>query len=731
MGRYAKTPSIFQMEMTECGAASLCMVLAYYGCHIPLEKMRIETGVSRDGCNMKGIKLAAQKYGMEVHAYRRELEQLKKMEMPCIIHWNFNHFVVFEGFKGRFAYINDPAVGRRKLTMSELDEGFTGIVMTFKKTRQFKKSKKKSTMLSFIGRRLKGQYGVLFQLFYIGLLLVFPSLILPVLSQVFIDDVLGNGYKDWLTRILVFMGFCVALKGILSYYRSLVLEKLNAKMTLLSGRKFLNHIFKLPISFFDQRYTGDLVSRMMNNADICKFLAGDLAETVLNIITASFYLIILVLYSPIMTLVGLVKVAACIVGIAVSTKSLKDDTIKLQMSAGKVNGAVSAGLSITDSIKAAGVEMEYANRILGYQAKYASFEQELARRQQILSMIPDAMGKIVDVLLLLVGGMLVIRGQMTMGMLVAYNSLYDSFCDPVDKLTGFFTSLQQLRSNMNRVEDIERHEKSVCFTEKANVRAIRGKLQGNVELRDISFGYSVIQPPVVEHFDFCLASGETVAFVGASGCGKSTMTKVIGGLYRQWCGEVLFDGIAQNEIPHEVFNNSVATVSQDIHLFSGTIRDNLTMWDPTILDSDIDEAAKDACIYDFIMQLPGGYDFQLEEGAYNVSGGQRQRLEIARALAKRPSILLMDEATSALDPLVEKTIMDNIRRRGCTCVIVAHRLSAIRDCNQIVVMQKGGIVERGTHTQLMRANGHYASLMREDNMQPGKGAASKGESEGC
>ena len=731
MGRYAKTPSIFQMEMTECGAASLCMVCAYFGCHIPLEKMRIETGVSRDGCNMKGIKRAAQKYGMEVHAYRREPEQLKKMDMPCVIHWNFNHFVVLEGFKGRHAYINDPAFGRRKLTMSELDEGFTGIVMTFKKTKQFKKSKKKNTMLSFISRRLKGQYGVVFQLFYIGLLLVFPSLILPVLSQVFIDDVLGNGYKDWLTRLLVFMGACVALKGILSYYRALVLEKLSAKMTLLSGRDLLDHIFKLPISFFDQRYTGDLVNRMMNNADISRFLAGDLAETVLNILTASFYLVILVLYSPVLTLVGLIKVAACIIGIMVSTKSLKDDSIKLQMSAGKVTGAVSAGLSITDSIKAAGIEMEYANRILGHQAKYVSFEQELMRRQQILSMIPEAMGKIVDVLLLLVGGMLVIRGQMTTGMLIAYNSLYDSFCDPVDKLTGFFTGLQQLRSNMNRVEDIERHEKSICFTEKTDIRRIKGKLQGNVELRDIAFGYSVLHPPVVEGFDFKLNSGETVAFVGASGCGKSTLTKVIGGLYRQWSGEVFFDGIAQNEIPHDVFNNSVATVSQDIHLFSGTIRENLTMWDSTVLDSDIDEAAKDACIYDFIMQLPGGYDFKLEEGAYNVSGGQRQRLEIARALTKRPSILLMDEATSALDPLVEKCIMDNIRRRGCTCIIVAHRLSAIRDCNQIVVMQKGKIVERGTHSQLMRVDGYYASLMREDSVASQKHTVPEEGNEGC
>ncbi|MGN1367601.1 MAG: NHLP family bacteriocin export ABC transporter peptidase/permease/ATPase subunit [Aristaeellaceae bacterium] len=729
MKRYARTPSIFQMEMTECGAASLCMVLASYGCHVPLEKMRVETGVSRDGCNMKGIKRAAEKYGMEAHGRRCELNHLKKVDVPCIIHWNFCHFVVFEGFRGKHAYINDPAVGRRKLTIQELDEGFTGIVMTFKKTNQFKKSKKKSTMSSFLRQRLKNQYGVLFQLFYIGLLLVFPGLILPVLSQVFIDDILGNGYRDWLTRLLVFMGGCILLKEVLSYYRSLVLEKLKTKMTLISFRNFLGHIFRLPISFFDQRYTGDLVNRMSNDAEVSRFLAGDLTKTCLNLLTACFYLVILILYSPVMTMVGALKVVVCVLSMVLSARELRNATIKLQMSSGKVNGAVSAGLSITDSIKASGVEMEYSNRILGHQAKYVAFEQELTRRQQMLAMIPDAMGKIVDVLLLLVGGMMVIQGRMTMGMLVAYNSLYDSFCEPVDDLVSFFRSLQQLRSNISRVEDVEKHEESIRFTEQIPLRPMTGKLRGNVELKDVSFGYSVIRPPVIEHFNFSLSSGEMIAFVGSSGCGKSTISKVISGLYRQWSGEVLFDGVPQNEIPHQVFNNSVATVSQDIHLFSGTILDNLTMWDPTVPEADIDAAARDACIDDFIMQQPGGYGFRLDEGAHNISGGQRQRLEIARALAKKPSILIMDEATSALDPLVEKKIMDNIRRRGCTCVLVAHRLSAIRDCNQIVVMRNGRIVERGTHASLMRSGGYYASLMSEEHAHGH--AAQKGGIQAC
>lgn len=729
MKRYARTPSIFQMEMTECGAASLCMVLASYGCYVPLEKMRVETGVSRDGCNMKGIKRAAERYGMEAHGRRCELNQLKRVDVPCIIHWNFCHFVVFEGFRGKYAYINDPAVGRRKLTMQELDEGFTGVVMTFKKTGQFRKSPKRSTMASFIHRRLKGQHGVLLQLFHIGLLLVVPGLMLPVLAQVFIDDILGNGYRDWLACLLLLMGGCILLKEALSYYRSLVLEKLKTKMTLISFRDFLGHIFRLPISFFDQRYTGDLVDRVSNDAEVSRFLAGDLMKTCLNLLTACFYLVILLLYSPVMTMVGGLKVCIGVLSVVFSARALRNATTRLQMSGGQLHGAVSVGFSITDSIKASGVETAYSNRILGHQAQYAAWEQELARRQQMLAVIPEAMGRLVDVLLLMMGGRLVMQGRMTMGMLVAYHALYGSFCEPVDELVGFFRSLEQLRSNIGRVEDVERHEESIRFTEQHPRRPMTGKLHGNVVLRDVSFGYSVLRPPVMEHFDFSISSGEMVAFVGASGCGKSTLSKVISGLYRPWSGDVLFDGVPQNEIPNPVFNNSVATVSQDIHLFSGTILDNLTMWDPTVPEADIDAAVRDACMDDFIMQQPGGYGFRLEEGARNLSGGQRQRLEIARALAKKPSILILDEATSALDPLVEKRIMDNIRRRGCTCVLVAHRLSAIRDCHRIVVMRNGQAVEQGTHAALMRAGGYYASLMGEEHAHGH--AARKGDIRTC
>jgi NHLM bacteriocin system ABC transporter peptidase/ATP-binding protein len=700
------------MEATECGAASLSMVFAYFGKHLPLEQMRIETGVSRDGCNAGNIMRAAKKYGFECHGYRKELEGLKEVDTPCIIHWNFNHFVVFEGFKGKHAYINDPAMGRRKLTIEELDDCFTGIVLTFKTTENFVKEKKRNTLFKFVKSRIDGQYGVLFKLICIGLLLVFPGILLPVLSQVFMDDVLVGGNTDWFIKLLLFMIATVLLQVLLTVYRDFILVKLQKKMVLLSARDFIGNLFRLPISFFDQRYIGDLAGRVTNNANVSDFLAGDLAETVLNVFVAVFYLVLLIIYSPILTVIALSTVIVNLVTMKITSNIISNGSIKLQQDSGKLAGAVCAGLSITSTLKASGAELEYVSRILGYNAKSNSLEQQLSRSQQIINAIPDAVKMLADVVLLLVGGSLVINGKMTMGMLVAFTTLFGSFNDPIDALVGFAKNIQTTKADINRVEDIMKYQIDEKFDKSIEKKSIKTKLDGSVELSNVSFGYSRLKPPIVSGFDFKIDCGSSIAFVGSSGCGKSTISKVISGLYTAWEGEVLFDGVPLNQIPSEVLSASVSTVSQNIDFFSGSIRDNLTLWNTNVSESDMIAAAKDACIHDVISQKPGAYDFQLSEGASNLSGGQRQRLEIARALVTNPTILIMDEATSALDPIVEKKIVDNIKRRGCTCIIVAHRLSAIRDCDQIIVMAKGKIVQRGTHEELSKIDGHYATFIK-------------------
>lgn len=712
MGRYAKTPTIFQMEATECGAASLSMIFAYFGKHLPLEQMRIETGVSRDGCNAGNLMRAAKRYGLDCHGYRKEPEGLRALTPPCIIHWNFNHFVVFEGFKGNSAYINDPAMGRRKLTLEELDDCFTGVVLTFQPTDAFVKEKKRSTLLDFIKGRISRQYGVLGKLVFVGLLLVFPGLLLPVLSQVFMDDILLQGNTSWITVLLLCMGGAVLLQAGLTLYRDRVLAKLQKKMVLLSARDFLSAMFRLPISFFDQRYAGDLVSRVSNNASVSNFLAGDLAQTALNLFVALFYLILLILYSPVLAAIAAGAVLVNVVLVKLTSDRIANASSKLQLDSGKLAGTVCAGLGITATLKASGAENEYVSRVLGYSAKTVTNEQRLSRTQQILNAIPDAVKMLADVCILLAGGAFVIQGKMSVGMLVAFTALFGSFAEPVEALVGFVKKIQATKADISRVEDILHYQPDEAFDPSKAKPERKTKLEGTVELRDISFGYSRLKPPIVSDFSFRVPCGASIAFVGASGCGKSTVSKVVSGLYTPWTGEVLFDGRPASEIPSDVRCASISTVSQNITIFSGTVRENLTMWNGNIAESDMIAAAKDACIHDVISQKPGAYDFRLTEGASNLSGGQRQRLEIARALATNPTVLIMDEATSALDPVVEKQILDNIKRRGCTCVMVAHRLSAIRDCDQILVMDAGRIVQRGTHETLAQEEGPYQQFIQ-------------------
>ena len=706
-----KTPTIYQMEATECGAASLTMVFGYYGKFLPLEQMRIETGVSRDGCNAKNILRAARKFGMEAKGYKKSLEGLLEMEAPCIIHWNFNHFVVWEGVQGKYAYINDPAMGRRKLTMEELDDCYTGVVLAFQPTESFEKSKKKKTLMSFIKKRLKGQTGTITALFTIGLLMVFPGMVIPVFSQFFIDEIISAGHDDWMSVFLAVMAFTVLFKQGLTYYRGMLLQRFQNKMALTSAHEFLSHMFRLPMSFFDQRYSGDLAQRVDNNNNVSTFLAGELAETVLNIFVAAFYLILLLVYSPLLTLIGIFNVVFNLVVVKLSSNSISSMTMKFQQDQGKLVGSLFAGLNITATLKASGAESGYVSRIQGNYAKTTLLEQKIGKRQEILNAIPTAANEITSVLVLMLGGLLVIKGNLTAGMLVAYTSLLDSFTDPVNKLVQFVQKIQTLKADMSRVEDIMKYEEDGKFKETKKV-PMTMKLEGVVDLEDISFGYSILEKPLVEGFNFHLNSGSSIAFVGASGCGKSTVSKIVSGLYLPWGGEVRMDGVPVANIPKEILSSSISTVSQEITLFSGTIKDNLTMWNKSVMDVDIVKAAKDACIHDVITSKPGAYDFKLAEGGSNLSGGQRQRLEIARALVTNPSILIMDEATSALDPVVEKEIIDNIKRRGCTCVIVAHRLSAIRDCDEIIVMDRGKIVQRGNHEELSKVDGHYQRLIQ-------------------
>ena len=709
---YVKTPTVYQMEASECGAASLTMILGYFGKFMPLEQMRIETGVSRDGCNAKNILKAARKFGLETKGYRKNLEDLFKLPVPCIIHWNFNHFVVWEGVKGKFCYINDPAMGRRKLTKQDIDDCFTGVVLTFQKGENFEKSKQKNTMLRFVKERVKSQVSSIAALVVTGLLLVVPGLVTPVFSQVFVDDILLGGNRDWVTALICAMLGTMLFKAGLTYYRGMLLERIQNKLILLSSYKFLSHLFRLPISFFDQRFAGDLAQRVSNNNNISVFLTSEMASTVLNILVAIFYLVLLIMYNPVLTAIGVATVIFNLIFMKKNADMISDVSMKQQQNQGKMMGMLMSGLTLTSTLKASGTENEFVSRLQGYYAKSITTEQQMGKRQEMLNAIPQVSNELTSMLMLILGGMFVIRGDMTAGMLVAYSSMLQGFMGPINALAGFIQSIQIAKADMNRVDDIMRYKKDDKFDPNIEKVDFQEKLLGNVTLEKIAFGYAILEKPFVEDFSFELKSGSSVAFVGPSGSGKSTVAKVCSGLYDPWEGEIRLDGVPIRNIPEAVLETSVSTVSQRIDIFSGTIRENLTMWNKFIQDRDIIRACQDACIHDFITSKPGAYEYHRQEGGGNLSGGQKQRLEIARALVTNPSVLIMDEATSALDPIVEKQILDNIKRRGCTCIIVAHRLSAIRDCDEIIVMERGHIVQRGTHDDLVKVEGHYQRLIQ-------------------
>jgi NHLM bacteriocin system ABC transporter peptidase/ATP-binding protein len=709
-----KVPTVLQMEAVECGAASLAMVLACWGRHVPLEELRQACGVSRDGSKASNIMKASRTYGLEAKGYRKEPDTVKEMQFPMIIHWNFNHFLVLEGFQNGKVFLNDPAMGPRTVSEEEFDQSFTGVVMAFKPGPDFLKGGEKPSIVTALKKRLKGSEIALTYVILVGLALVIPGLLIPVFSKIFVDDILLAGKQTWLAPLLLGMGLTGLLRGILTRIQKYYLLRLQTKIALTTSGEFMWHVLRLPVVFFSQRFAGDISSRMQSNDKVAVLLSGQLATNALNLIMVVFYFVLMVRYSLLLSLVGAAVAVVNILYLRYVSEKRVDLNRMLQQDRGKIIGTAMSGLQVIETLKATGSESDFFAKWSGYQAKALNAEQQIGVTNQYLSAIPVFLSTMTNTVVLVIGGFIILTGGMTIGGLVAFQSLMASFMTPVIGMVGLGGQLQEIEADMSRLDDVLKYpvdEQARVDKDEDCPAGLHKKLVGYVELRDVSFGYSPLDPPLIESFNLLLKPGQRVALVGGSGSGKSTVAKMITGLYKPWSGEILFDGQARQDIPRVVVTSSLAMVDQDISMFRGTIRENITLWDETISELDIVRAAKDACIHDDITSRPGGYDSMLDEGGSNFSGGQRQRLEIARALAGNPSILVMDEATSALDPLTEKLVDESIRRRGCTCVIVAHRLSTIRDCDEIIVLEKGKIMQRGSHEELMRTGGYYSELI--------------------
>ena len=709
-----KVPSILQMEAVECGAASLAMIFAHYRLYLPLEILRADCGVTRDGVKASNMLKAARRYGFNARGFRKEPEDLKNMPMPVIIHWNFNHFVVLEGFVKDKVYINDPGSGPKVISGEEFDLAFTGVVLTFEPGPEFKPAGKKSSLVSSLQNWLSGSNAAITYLILIGLLMVIPGLIVPAFSKIFIDDILLGGKGDWLKPLLWAMGAVLLLQATLTWLQQHYLLKMETKIALSNAGKFFWHIFRLPVLFFQQRSTGDISNRMQSNDKVAAFLSRELAETAIGLLTIGFYFMVMLQYSVYLALVTLLVALLSIAYLIYSSNKIETLNKKLLQDKGKVMGFSVSGLHIIETLKASGSETDFFSKWSGYHAKEINAQQRLGKTTSVLLQLPEFLSEFANVIVLFVGGLIIINGNLTIGSLIAFQGLLGSFMTPVSGLTQMGMKLKQVQGDINRLEDVFKYsidENISREVELENEEDAYKKLEGYIEIKDLSFGYNPWDPPLIEGFNLSLKPGSRIALIGGSGSGKSTVARLITGIFQPWLGEILFDGVSREKLPRSVIINSMSVVDQDISLFDGTIKDNLTMWDDTISEFNIIRAAKDACIHDDIALRDKGYDHKVSEDGANFSGGQRQRLEIARALTGNPSILILDEATSALDVHTEKLVDENIRRRGCTCVIVAHRLSTIRDCDEIIVMDRGKIVQRGTHDELKNVEGLYAQLV--------------------
>lgn len=712
----AKVPVVMQLEALECGAASLAMVMAYYGKWVPLEQVRIDCGVSRDGSKAKNIYIAAQHYGFDMKAFSMSPEALRDNgKFPCIIHWNMNHFVVLNGFRGKNVYINDPARGTVKITWEDFDKSFTGVVLIPTPSESFEPGGKRRSTIDFAKKRLVGTgAAVVFVMLTTAISYLF-GIVDSVTSRIFMDRLLTNINPDWLYPFTVILILFAAAEIIVAWAQAVYSLKINGKMAVIGNTSYMWKVLRMPMEFFSQRLAGDIQNRSEMNASIAGTLVDTFAPLVLNTSMMIFYLVLMIKQSPMLTLIGIsVIVINAVMSRIISEKRINVTRVQLR-DAGKLDASTVTGIDMIETIKASGAENGFFQKWAGYQASVNAQTVKSARVDQFLGMIPTFFSTIANYAVLIIGVWLTMEGKFSLGAVMMFQGFLAAFMSPAMTIVSAGQTIQEMRTEMERVEDVMEYPEdiSVSYTPEEESGELR-KLGGSIVIKDLTFGYSRLEQPLIENFNLEMKPGQKIALVGPSGCGKSTISKLVSGLYQPWSGELLFDGKPRSAYQREILTGSIAVVDQDITIFEDTIENNIKMWDRSIQDFEMILAARDAQIHDDIMKKEGGYRHKLTSGGKDLSGGQRQRMEIARVLAQDPSIIILDEATSALDARTEYEVINSIKARGITCIVIAHRLSTVRDCDEIIVLDKGKVVERGTHDELMDKGGAYADLVASE-----------------
>lgn len=706
-----KVPVVMQMEALECGAASLSMILTYYGKWLPLPQVRSELGVSRDGVTALSIVKGARSLGMDSKGFRYGVDSLReKIALPCILFWNNNHFVVLTGFGKKGAYINDPASGAVVVPMDKFEAQYSGIALQIVPGESFEPSGRPTSVWPFVKKRLKGAGAALTFLSLSGLISAVFGIVQPALSSTFVDKILTGANTAWLTPLLIILTCLAVLQFLLLAATASYQNYVQGRFAVSANCSYLMHVLHLPMQFFSQRMAGDIAGRQQDNAAVASTLMNTLAPVGVGLVSMAVYLVMMLSISPLLTLIG---VSALLIDLFVAryiSRKRVQITRVISRDTGVLSGTTASILNVMETIKASGAEEGVFAQWTGMQASVLAGQAKISRINTFLGTLSNLLLNLSSVVLVALGALLIINGELTTGLLLALQSLLQSFITPAEQLIAAGQEMTEMKSSMERIEDVTNYQQDPVFNQPEG-DLMTDSLSGHVSIRHVTFGYSRQSPPLLKDFSLELTPGRKVALVGSSGCGKSTIARLVAGLYQPWEGEILFDGKPQSAYDRAAFTSAVAVVDQDIFLFSGTVKDNFRFADGTIAEADMIRAARDAQIHEAILKHEGGYDAHIAEGGGNFSGGQRQQLEIARALAGDPSILILDEATSALDAQTEALVMDAIKQRGMTMLLVAHRLSTIRDADEILVLKNGTVTERGTHDELLALGGDYAALV--------------------